>query len=154
MVVVIVILACKFCSCKISPTFGTVGYGYGYVQQPGAVIITSPAVPMVAPMAAPMTDGQMSVLGADQTTSGAIGVDALTGRDDSNTMNMLSQLKTLIKSIGDKVENTIVIPEGCTIDITTTIDKQVLGKTVTPVVNTINNRNDLQANRKMAGQVP
>lgn len=104
--------------------------------------------------AAPMTDGQMSVLGAGQTNSGALGVDALTGQDDSNTMSMLSQLKTLIKSIGDKVENTIVIPEGCNIDITTTIDKQVLGKTVTPVVNTINNRNDLQANRKMAGQVP
>lgn len=104
--------------------------------------------------AAPMTDGQMSVLGNNQTNSGALGVDALTGRDDSNTMNMLSQLKNLIKSIGDKVENTIVIPEGCTIDITTTIDKQVLGKTMTPVVNTINNRNDLQANRKMAGQVP
>lgn len=104
--------------------------------------------------AAPMTDGQMSVLGNNQTNSGALGVDALTGKDDSNTMNMLSQLKNLIKSVGDKVENTIVIPEGCTIDITTTIDKQVLGKTVTPVVNTINNRNDLQANRKMAGQVP
>lgn len=105
-------------------------------------------------MAAPMTDGQMSVLGNNQTNSGALGYDALTGKDDSNTMNMLSQLKNLIKSVGDKVENTIVIPEGCNIDITTTIDKQVLGKTVTPVVNTINNRNDLQANRKMAGQVP
>lgn len=105
-------------------------------------------------MASADISNNLDVLGTGQTNSGAIGIDAITGKDDSNTMNMLSQLKNLIKSVGDKVENTIVIPEGCTIDITTTIDKQVLGKAVTPVVNTINNRNDLQANRKMAGQVP
>lgn len=105
-------------------------------------------------MGAADASGNLDIIGEGQTTSGAIGVDALTNQDNSSTMNMLSQLKNLIKSVGDKVENTIVIPEGCNIDITTTIDKQVLGKTVTPVVNTINNRNDLQANRKMAGQVP
>lgn len=94
----------------------------------------------------------MNILGTDQTTSGALGIDAVTGNDNGGTLNMLSQLKALLSSLGHKVEDTIVIPKDSNINITTTIDKQVLGTEITPVVNAINGADTKKANENLASQ--
>lgn len=92
----------------------------------------------------------MSFVGEGQTTTGALGIDAATGNDNGGTMSMLSQLKKLIKDVGDKLNGTVILSKDSDINITTTIDKNVLGKTITPVVNAINDQAYSMQEQKMA----
>lgn len=92
----------------------------------------------------------MSVLGEGQTVTGISGLDAISGNDNGETLSMLSKLKGLIEKIGNKFDNTMVIPKDTNIDITTTIDKVKLGHVMTPVVDTVQDKKMTFKEQKLA----
>lgn len=65
-------------------------------------------------------------------------------------ISMLDKVKNTLDELKTNLKDCIVMPKGTNIDTTFMLDKQVLGRELTPVVNTINRTNSQKSDRRLA----
>lgn len=65
-------------------------------------------------------------------------------------ISMLDKVKSALDDLKANLKDCVIVPKGANIDITTTIDKQKLGKTMTPIVSAIQDEQYQQSSQNMA----
>lgn len=95
------------------------------------------------------------LLGNGSTVTGALGLDAIAGTGSGEQLSVLgtivNKLKEVLSNLGNKVEDTVVVPKDASIDITAVLNKRVLGHELVPVINAINGQTDSKAEQHLAG---
>lgn len=95
------------------------------------------------------------LLGNGSTLAGATGFDAIVGNGSGEQLSVLgtivNKLKEVLSNLGNKVEDTVVVPKDASIDITAVLNKRVLGHELVPVINAINGQTDSKAEQHLAG---
>ena len=78
--------------------------------------------------------------------------DVIQNNTDSTKeqISMLDKVKSTLDELKTNLKDCIVMPKGTNIDTTFMLDKQVLGRELTPVVNTINRTNAQKSDRRLA----
>lgn len=99
------------------------------------------------------TDGTFDYTNmADQWTQGAK-VDTDISYSNSNIQQQaeaITALKNQVEELKKAIDSCIIMPKDTKINITTSIDKQKLGTTMAPVIDSINNENAKLANNHIA----
>lgn len=65
-------------------------------------------------------------------------------------ISMLDKVKSALDDLKANLKDCVIVPKGANIDITTTIDKQKLGKTMTPIVSAIQDEQYQESSQNMA----
>lgn len=96
-----------------------------------------------------LTDGSMSVKMDSTDYANVVQQNTDSTKEQ---ISMLDKVKNALDSLKENLKDCIIVPQGANFDVTTTIDKQVLGKTMTPVVNAINQSKSSARKRNLAGE--
>ena len=65
-------------------------------------------------------------------------------------LTMLEKVKATLDELKSNLKDVIILPKGSNINITNQMDAQVVGKTIEPVVSTIQGRNNVKAKQGLA----